>query len=143
MKYFILAIKVLVILGVLSAGYYFGYLKPHQTKVKEISVHYSNLVRNRMAHISLAKLDTEKPDFDIQKSNLVDIIRQTNAKGLENPLSAEEKRIFERQNEILTKVFATASYEEGVVILKSEESIDFLTDETKLIEEYRNNMRNR
>lgn len=141
MKYFILAIKVLVILGTLSAGYYFGYLKPHQAKIKEISVHYLNLVQNRMAYINLAKLDRKRPDFDIQKSNLVDIIRQTNTKGLENPLTPEEKRIFERQNEILAKVFATASYEEGVIILKSEESVGLLTDETKLIEEYKKKYR--
>lgn len=137
MKYFIFAIKVLVILGTLSAGYYFGYLKPHQAKTKEISIHYSNLVQNRMAYINLSKLDRKRPDFDIQKSNLVDIVSQTNTKGLENPLAPEEKRIFERQNEILTKVFATASYEEGVAILKSEDSVRFLTDETKLIEEYK------
>ena len=37
----------------------------------------------------------------------------------------------------MTKVFATGSYEEGVVILRSEESVNLLTDETKLIEEYK------
>ena len=128
MKYFILTIKIIVIFGILSAGYYLGYLLPHQAKIKEVSIHCSNLIQNRTAYISLAKLNLKDPNFDIQKSNLIDIIKQTNAKGLENPLNAEEKGILERQNEILAKVFATKSYEEGVAILKSDESVRLLKD---------------
>ena len=49
--------------------------------------------------------------------------------------NAEEKRFFEKQNEILTKVFATNSYEEGVAILKSDESIKLLSDQANLIDQ--------
>jgi len=128
MKYFILVVKIIVIFGILSAGYYFGYLLPNQAKIKEVSIHCSNLIQNRTAYISLAKLNPEDPNFDIQKSNLIDIISQTNAKGLESPLNAEEKSILERQNEILVKVFATKSYEGGGAILKSDESVKLLKD---------------
>jgi hypothetical protein len=83
----------------------------------------------------LAKLDSKNPSFDIQKSNLVGIIKETNRKGLEKPINAEEKRFFEKQNEILTKVFATNSYEEGVAILKSDESIKLLSDQANLIDQ--------
>ena len=134
MKYSILVIKILFVLGLLSAGYYFGYLLPHQAKNREVSIHHSNLVQNRTAYVGLAKLNSQDPSFDSQKSNLIDIIRVTNSKGLEKPLNNEEKRIFEKQNEILVRVFATKSYEEGVVILKSNESLQLLIDEAELID---------
>lgn len=133
MKYFIFGLKVIVILAVISAGYFFGYLKPHQAKVKETSLHYSNLVENRNAYINLAKLNPASADFDIQKANLIDIIKSTNAKELEKPINSEEKQILENQNAILTKVFATGSYEAGVAILKSEESVNFLEKMTDLL----------
>ena len=82
----------------------------------------------------MAKLNPKDPNFDSQKSNLIGIIKVTNAKGLEKPLNDEEKRIFEKQNEILVKVFATDSYEEGVAILRSDESIQLLIDEAELID---------
>jgi hypothetical protein len=136
-KYLGLAAKVLIFLGLLSGVYLFGYLRPHQAKIKEASSHYSNLVENRAAYIDLAKLNPSSPDFNTQKSNLIDIVRQTNAKGLSNPLTSDEKSIFERQNEILAEVFATGSYQEGVAILKGEESVQLLVDEARLIEAYK------
>lgn len=138
MKYFIFGFKIVVILALISAGYFFGYLKPHQAKMMEYSAHASNLIQNRTAYVNLAKLDPKSADFDIQKANLIDIIRSTNAKGLESPVNDEEKRILLAQNAILTKVFATSSYEDGVAILKSSESVKLLTDEASLIEKYRN-----
>lgn len=137
MRYFGFAIKILVFLTIVSGSYYFLYLKPQQEKNKLNSVHYSNLVQNRSAYINLAKLDEKNPDFDTQRLNLTGIIRETNAKGLENPLTAEEKRVLEKQAEILAKVFATKSYQEGLAILKSEESLKLLADEAKLIESYK------
>ena len=132
-KYVIFGIKVVAILALISVGYYFFYLKPHQNEVKLASIHYSNLVQNRTAYINLAKLDPSDPSFEFQKSNLVGIIKETNAKGLENPINSEEKRILEAQSVILEKVFATKSYEEGVAILRSEESVQLLADEANLI----------
>lgn len=137
MKYFIFALKVILILTVISAGYYFAYFKPHQIKIKAISEHYSNLVQNRTAYVNLAKLDSNSPDFDNQKANLIDIIKKTNAKGLESPLTDEEKRILTSQNAILEKVFATTSYLDGVAILKSDESVKLIREETELINNYK------
>lgn len=132
-NYLKFGLKVLAILVLVLAGYYFGYLKPHQETVKKIASHYSNLVKNRTAYVDLAKLDPEDSNFDVQKSNLISIIKETNTKGLEKPLNDTEKDIFVKQNALLEKVFATGSYNDGVVILKSEESIKLLTDEADLI----------
>lgn len=140
MRYVTLVIKVLVIFAVILLGYYFIYLLPHKGEVKEASSHYSNLVQNRTAYVNLTKLDSKSPSFDIQKSNLVDIIKKTNAKGLEKPINEEERRFFEKQNEILDRVFATDSYEEGVAILKSDESIKLLIDQSNLIDQIKKNI---
>lgn len=137
MKYIIHALKVILIVTIIIAGYYFAYLKPHQAKMKENAIHYSFLVQNRIAFINLAKLNPELADFDAQKANLIDIIRLTNSKGLEKPINNEEKRILEKETSILNKVFQTKSYADGVAILKSEESIKILEDETKLIDSLR------
>lgn len=133
-KYLKFVLKVVLILAVISAGYYFAYLSPHQIKIKLASEHYSNLVQNRTAYVSLAKLDSSSPDFDIQRSNLIGIIRETNKKGLNDPINNEEKLLLEKQNDILSRVFATSSYEEGVVILKSEESVQLLKEQAELID---------
>ncbi len=105
------------------------------SKEKNVSIHYANMVKNKLAYVNLAKLDSKSPGFDTEKTNLVGIIKETNKDGLEKPLDNKEKEIFTRQNTILNKVFATKSYEDGVVILKSQESVANLADQTKLIRE--------
>lgn len=132
-----LVIKTLTFLIILSVGYYF-LSKSLIAKEKVLATHYSNLVQNKMAYINLAKLDSKSPNFDAEKSNLVGIIKETNKKGLEKPLDEAEKQIFTRQNTILVKVFATKSYEEGLAILRSPESIKLVSDETELISSLRN-----
>lgn len=104
-------------------------------KEKNITFHYYNLVQNKIAYVNLAKLDPKNPSFDSQKSSLIEIIKKTNKDDLENPINNREKEILVRQNSILQKVFATKSYEEGLEILRSPESIANLTDQTKLIED--------
>ncbi len=126
--------KSLVILMLLSTAYFF-YIRSEASKEKNISVHYANLIKNKLSYVSLAKLNPDKPGFDSEKSNLVEIIKETNKIGLEKPFNDKEKEIFTRQKVILEKVFATKSYEEGVTILKSMESVTLLTEQTKLIEE--------
>ncbi len=127
-------IKTLILLIIFAAGYYF-FGKIEAQKKKDASLHYSNLVKNKLAYVSLARLNPKNDGFDIEKSNLIGIIKDTNKTELKNPINAKEKGILTRQNTILEKVFATKSYEEGVFILKSEESVALLTDQTKLIEE--------
>lgn len=129
--------KSLIILILLSSAYLF-YARAQTSKEKNISIHYSNLVKNKLAYVNLAKLDPKKPGFNSEKSNLVGIIQETNRIGLEKPLNNKEKEIFTRQNVILEKVFATKSYQEGVAILRSQESVNLLSDETELIASYRN-----
>lgn len=135
MKYLTFIFKVIAILALIFIGYYFGYFKPNQAKVREASIHYSNLLQNRTAYINLAKLNPDDPSFDIQKSNLIDIIKETNTKGLKEPLNDTEKQLFERQNNLLEKVFTTKSYEDGVEILKSDESVKLLKDMSDLLAE--------
>ena len=127
-------VKTLIILVIISAGYYF-FSKIEAQKQKDLSTHYANLVKNKLAYVNLAKLNPKSPSFDTEKSNLIGIIQETNKIGLEKPLNDREKVIFTKQNIILDKVFATKSYEEGVTVLKSTESVTNLTDQTKLIEE--------
>ncbi len=128
----VISLKALFLFLLLIGGYYF-LSKAQIAKEKVLATHYSNLVQNRLAYVELAKLNPKDASFDTQKSNLVGIIKETNKKGMEKPLSDKEKEIFERQNKILEKVFATKSYEEGVLILKSPESVKLLVDQTNLI----------
>lgn len=127
-------VKILFFLVLIIAGYYF-FSKLLITKEKDLAFHYSNLVQNKIAYINLAKINPKDPSFGIQKSNLIGIVKETNKKGLENPINSSEKEIFTRQNVILEKVYSTKSYEEGISILKSPESVKLLSDQTVLIEE--------
>lgn len=136
MKKFGFVLKVILLLALITSGYYFLYLKPHKSKILSYSIHYSNLVENRNAYINLAKLNVNDPSFDLAKANLVDIIKKTNAEGLKSPLTKEEELILTRQNEILEKVFATNSYEEGAGVLKSDESVKLIQEESLLLEKY-------
>lgn len=134
MKFTSVLIKTIIFLAILSTGYYF-FARAEIQKEKNISSHWANLVKNKLSYVGLAKLDSKDPGFDIEKSNLIGIIKETNKIGLEKPLNNKEKDIFIRQNAILDKVFATKSYEEGVSILKSKESVNLLSDQTNLIQE--------
>ncbi len=130
----VIFLKALFLFLLLIGGYYF-FSKVQIAKERVLTIHYSNLVQNKISYLNLAKLNPKDPSFDMQKSNLVGIIKETNKRGLEKPLSDKEKEIFERQNKILEKVFATKSYEEGVTILKSPESVKLLVDQTELIQD--------
>ena len=105
--------------------------------------------------MELTKLDSNSPGFDLEKSNLVTIVKKTNEEGLKalsgqselpkidndlnnryKSLLEETKTVYEDQEKLLEKVFATDSYEEGIEILYSEEAIELLTRQTNLILEY-------
>lgn len=136
MKLVSILIKTLIFLAVLSIGYYLFGLQAKSKEV-ELSKRYFNLVQNRTVYVGLTKLNPKDINFDWNKSNLVGILRETNKNGLEIAKSDKEKEIYIRQKSLLDKVFATKSYEEGVAILKSKDSVTLLTDQTKLIEELR------
>ncbi len=134
MKLMDVLVKSIIFFVVLSTSYYLFFLQAKSKKI-DLSKRYSNLIESRTAYVELTKLNPKEANFDWNKSNLVGILKETNKKGLEKPLSGKEKEIFERQNKILEKVFATKSYEEGVTILKSPESVKLLVDQTELIQD--------
>lgn len=155
-------LKTLFIASLLLAGYYLFFLKPKlelPNKLllteKILSSHHSNLLQNRLSYVELTRIDPETPAVDLEKSNLMGIIKKTNQEGLEalnkkenlpnvDPklsqrfpeLLKAEKEIFERQGSLLEKLFAQKTYADGIKILKGEESIKLLTDQTNLTLEY-------
>lgn len=135
--------KVVILLGILLLGYYLLLLRLNKAQEKNVSLktevirNKDNLVQNRISYVELTRLDPESPNFDNDRSYIAAAIKKTNKEGLENqPFPAEAKQIYERQNKLLEKIFATKSYEEGVAILKSQEALQLLTDQTNLILEW-------
>jgi len=155
-------IKILAITLLLFGTYYLFFLRPKLelasnllNSEKILARHHTNLLQNRLSYIELTRLDPKRANFNLEKSSLVGTLQKTNEEGLKNinedkeiakidgklterfpALLAETKKIYEDQESLLEKVFATKSYAEGIVILKSEEAINLLTRQTNLILEY-------
>jgi|GEM_PF-7054935 len=164
MQQMIKAIKrgVLIFL-LLLASYYFFFLKPkielpnRINKAQEILTnHHSTLLQNRLSFVELTKLDPEAGTFNLEKSSLIGTLQETSKEGLktlENPtklpevnkelserynkLTSETRELYEKQDRLFEKVFATDSYEAGTELLRSDESIKILTTQTNLILEYK------
>jgi hypothetical protein len=155
-------VKTFVLLILLLAGYYFLFLGPKlafpnkllQTE-ERLAKHHSSLLQNRLSFVELTKLDPNSASFNLEKSSLVATVKETNEEGLnalkkqselpkiDNDLNSryeslleETRSVYEDQERLLEKVFATDSYQAGVGILKSDESIKILTKQTNLILEY-------
>ncbi len=134
MRFVNILVKTLILVAAISGIYYFFFLKPSIKAQKELAQNHANLVQNRLAYVELTRLDPKSASFDIEKSNLVAKLKETNKKGLEDSsTSLATRQIYERQNKLLEKVFATKSYQEGVSVLKSQEAVSLLTDQTNLI----------
>ena len=156
MKGFIL--KIFVLLALLLSVFYFFFLRPkyNQNKLEgaqnTLSLHHSNLLQNRLSFIELTKLDSNSATYNFDKLNLIGILQESNQKGLKDlgdhfeipdidkelserssGLMIETRDAYEKQNILLEKVFATTSYEEGIKILRSGESVSILTDQTNLL----------
>lgn len=155
--------KTLALFAILSLGYYFLVISPQNSfsnKIRQLesglSTHHTNLLQNRLTFVELTKLDPDSASFNIEKSNLITSIQQTNEKGqqalkkiakipeIDQELSdrfpsliEETKQVYLQQNDLLEKIFATDSYEAGIAVIKSSESITLLTKETNLILEYK------
>lgn len=151
--------KVAVLTLAITIAYYFAIIKPNQIKIfkiketkKILSTNYANLVQNRIAFTELTRLDPNAINFDSQKSDLVATLTRSNEEGLKAldasfnnqniaeivkedypELIEKTKTFYKDQKDLLEKVFATKSYQEGVEILKSDEAIKLLTDQTNLI----------
>ena len=155
-------VKTFVFLVFFLVGYYFLFLGPKLAfsdkllqAEEELAQHHSKLLQNRLSFVELTRIDLDSASFNLEKSNLVATVKKTNEEGLnviekqsELPkidndinnryisLLEETKTVYEDQEKLLEKVFATDSYQAGVEILKSDESIKLLTKQTNLILEY-------
>lgn len=146
MKRLFFVSKIILFLVIIFAGYYFLYLRPINAFNNELTTNYFNLIQNRLAFVQLTSLNPKDANFSQEKTNLVETIKKTNEKGLtmlnessrpSNSFILKAKKVFDNQNTLLNKVFATKSFEEGVQLLKSKEAIELLTDQTNLILELR------
>lgn len=154
-------IKTILISFLFILTYYFLVLLPSkirsknlQEAQKEVSLHYINLLQNRLAYTELIKLDSDSPNFNLEKTELVNQIKNTNDKGqkklkengkvfISSNLQKKYEAIlqntedfFKDQENILNEVFATDSFTEGIDILKSGQSIEILTRQTNIILEF-------
>lgn len=130
--------KIVGFLAILLLGYYFFFLKPQQetaAKIKTLSKYHSNLVQNRIAYVELTRLDPKDPNAKSQKDNLLSIIASTQKEslGFNEP---KIRQIYERQAKIIEKLKNSKTFEEGVNLLKGQESVANLADQTNLILEF-------
>ncbi len=155
-------VKTFVFLILFLTGYYFLFLGPKLAfpskllQVEErLAQHHFSLLQNRLSFVELTRLNPNSASFNLEKSNLVATVKKTSEEGLnalekqselpkiDNDLNSrymslleETRMVYEDQEKFLEKVFATDSYQAGVEILKSDESIKLLTKQTNLILEY-------
>lgn len=88
-----LASKILLVLAILTTGYYFFFLKPKADSAaneKLLSKHYSILLQNRLSYVELTKLDPKGGNFNLEKSNLVGTLQKTIKEGRDS-LASEVK----------------------------------------------------
>lgn len=154
--------KILLVTAALLSLYYLAYLKPKielQNKLNDaentISPHMSALIQNRIAYLELTRLNANSINFQTDILSIVNNLQETQREGLKNisekntipeieeldtdfpELIKETEDIYKKQEELIVKVTATDSFEEGVRILKSDEAIILLTRQTNLILKYR------
>jgi hypothetical protein len=160
MRQFLLRFIFLFIIVLTS--YYFLFLVPKIKLPKILSEaedilgnHHYNLLQNRLALVELTKFDPNTDNLNLKTSSLVETIQKTNEEGLrelekDNQLSKidpeldkrfpqlliETKEVYQKQNIILEKIFNTDSFEAGIEIIRSKESVENLTKQTNLILEY-------
>jgi hypothetical protein len=112
------------------------------------------LVQNRLAYVTLTRLDPDSTNFQAETANIINTLQETQKEGLElvkeknnipnlknfdinfPKLVAETESVYRQQDELIKKVTETEKYEDGLVILKSDEAIELLTKQTNLILEY-------
>lgn len=162
-KFVPFASKTLLFFLLLVGGYYLLFLNP-QIKYSRalleaervIGEHTAfNLLQNRIAFVELTKLDLQMGNFNFEKADLVSTLQKTGKDGLEQlekgvkipnintqlkkrfpALIAETKEVYQNQDKLLKKVFATSTYADGIAIMKSPEAVELLTKQTNLILEY-------
>ncbi len=155
-------LQTLFISAILFSGYYFLYLKPNIQLAKNISqtetiltLHKNTLTQNRIAFVGLTHLNPDSPIFSLDTSNLLAILQNTENEGLDqinshqylpktnildsnsySELLKKTENIYTSQQNLVGQIKTTKTYKEGLEILKSQDSINLLTNETKVILEY-------
>lgn len=150
-------------MAIISSVYYLLILAPvlkqsqnlRETK-KVLQLHHINLVQNRLSYVELARLNWNSANFQSETSDLVETIQDTQARGAELAaeypsvpdiggldidylrLISDTSELFGNQAILLEQITQTESYDEGLEIVKSQESVDLLMKQTKLISEYQN-----
>jgi hypothetical protein len=153
--------QILLSLLIISLVYFFFCLNPRAKLTQDIrqarliiGKHQNLLVQNRLAYVELTRLDPD-PSQNYNRTELVSTINSTITEGIK--LSQSENRIpqvdenlttnfpnllkntediYKTQQQLLSSVFSTDQYLEGQAILRSDEAIKLLTNETNLILEY-------
>ena len=151
----------LIVTLVLLTLYFLFFLLPQIRLVEklnkaeaELALHHTNLVQNRLAYIALTRLDPNSANFQAETANIIETLQETRKEGLElvkeknnipnlknfdinfPKLVAETESVYRQQEELIKKVTETEKYEDGLVILKSDEAVNLLTKQTNLILEY-------
>lgn len=155
-------LQILVISTILFSSYFFFYLKPKRQLANNIiqaekilTIHKNTLTQNRIAYVGLTQLDPSSPIFTSEASNLIATLEKTQKDGLEqtgskttipktNIISYEvltdilkkTEDVYKVQEDILKELKSTKSYKDGLVVLKSQKSVNALSVQTNLILEY-------
>lgn len=155
----ILVFQILLVSLVLFSSYYFLFLKPKieleenkTAAIKTLTLFENALTQNRLSYVSLTKLDPDSTNFDSERTNALKLLKSTQEDiskyaDMYNSISfinqdlstrfpallTEIQDVNQKQMEIMDAVYKTKSYEEGLLILKSDEAVKILTDETNLI----------
>lgn len=154
----ITVLKTLMFLVLTTVFYYFLILKPQVTKRQELSEsqkiinqYLAVLVQNRIAYVGLTQLDENSQNISLQTSSLISTLRRTKIEYDElddigeivgvgsaydidfAELNKEMDLILKDQEHLLSEVVSTDTYNDGVVKLKSKESVDLLVRLTNVI----------
>lgn len=128
-------LRVVVLLLILIGAYYIFFLIPKvqaAAKVKTFTEYHSNLVQNRISYVDLTKLKPNDSNVQSQKNALLLKISETQKQGV-NFTDKRVKDIYERQSRLIEKLKNSKTFEEGINLLKGQESVVLLTDQTNLI----------
>lgn len=153
--------KSLIIFGIFAAiyGSWLGLKVEYRKELENIGTELSelrwNLVQNRLAFVGLTKLDPSSASAIGEKEGLLTNVEESIRTGLEKTDSIKikwwaemvvirkwpeliriQREVYARQREILDNLYKQQTFADGMKVLKSEQSVKLLTDQTNLILEY-------
>lgn len=157
-RLFIFILQTLLILILITSSYYLFKIRPDnkrlqlsQKTISTLNIHKSNLQQNRLYYLELISLNKDSESFEINKSDITSNLQKNIAKAtddINNPqlngqlddqqvlsLIDRCKDHYQKQEELLKKLFETKSFDEGKTILTSEESLSIIVNQTNLIKD--------